>query len=90
MEMLKIEIVNGYWNLNEKPLKSCSYAKKSLFSNFVMMRRIKQPVSKENTFKQRASEVKAKFNYVFKSREQDFLNGFPNLENVNFICIQKV
>jgi len=38
----------------------------------------------KSSFKNRASEVKEKFNYIFKMREQDFMQDYPNLENLTF------
>jgi len=39
----------------------------------------------KSSFKQRAKEVKETFNHIFKFREQDFLNDFPNVDSVEFI-----
>jgi hypothetical protein len=41
----------------------------------------------ESSFKKRASEVKATLNYIFKFREQDFLNDFPNVESIDFVPV---
>lgn len=43
------------------------------------------PKKHKSSFKKRAAEVKEKFNHTFKFREQDFLNGYPNIENVQFV-----
>ena len=42
------------------------------------------PPRQKSSFKKRAAEIKAKFNYNFKMREQDFIADFPNLENLTF------
>jgi len=66
MNYLKIEIQNGYWQLNEKPVKNCSYAKKCFFDKLLTMRKVKEPITVNNTFKHRASQVKSLFNYEFR------------------------
>jgi len=38
----------------------------------------------KSSFKQRANEIKAKFNHHFKMREQDFLGDYKQLENLTF------
>jgi hypothetical protein len=75
---------NGYWQINEKPLSKCSIAKQSFFDQYLRMKFIKSPIAEENTFKKRASEIKSKYNYTFKMREQNFLGDYPNLETLTF------
>jgi len=38
----------------------------------------------KSSFKQRANEIKAKFNYSFKIREQNWLGEYPNIESLTF------
>ena len=38
----------------------------------------------KSSFKSRAKEVKERFNYTFKMREQDFMQDYPNLDNLTF------
>jgi len=83
-ESISINLKNGYWRINEKPLSKCSIAKQSFFDQYLRMKFIKSPIAEENSFKQRAKEVKAKFNHHFKMREQDFLGDYPNIEKLTF------
>lgn len=85
MNTLNITIIDGYWNLNEKPLKVSSYAEKCLFSHYLRMKTLKLPISRTASFKHRKAEIKAKFNYKFTCRKttSDFLE-FPNMENLIF------
>lgn len=81
---ININLKNGYWQINQKPLEKCSIAKQNLFDQFIKMKNLKLPVTEENTFKAKARETKQKFNYIFKHKEQDFMNSFPNLDNLLF------
>jgi len=83
-ESVSIKIKNCYWQINEKPLAKCSIAKQSFFDQYLRMKFNKSPIAEENTFKQRASEIKSKFNHHFKMREQDFLGDYKQLENLTF------
>jgi len=38
----------------------------------------------KSSFKKRSAEIKSKFNYIFKMREQDFLGDYKQLENLTF------
>jgi len=38
----------------------------------------------KSSFKKRAAEIKAKFNYSFKIREQNWLGEYPNIETLTF------
>jgi len=81
---INIALKNGYWQINQKPLGSCSIAKQSFFDQFIKMKNLKSPIAEENTFKRKARETKQKFNHIFKHKEQDFMNSFPNLETLSF------
>jgi len=83
-ESISINLKNGYWRINEKPLSKCSIAKQSFFDQYLRMKFIKSPITEENSFKQRANEIKAKFNYSFKIREQNWLGEYPNIETLTF------
>ena len=74
---LKIEVIDGYWTINDKPIKICSYAKKSLFSHYLKMRIIKEKIKETNSFKNRSNEIKNQFNHVFNfpNEEKRFFNN---------------
>jgi len=74
---LKIEVIDGYWTINDKPIKICSYAKKSLFSHYLKMRIIKEKIKVNNSFKNRSQEIKSQFNYVFNepNEQKRFFNN---------------
>lgn len=74
---LKIEVIEGYWTINDKPIKICSFAKKTFFSHYLKMRIIKQEIKKTNTFKNRTNEIKNKFNHVFNIPNEQ-INYFNN------------
>lgn len=42
------------------------------------------PPKQKSSFKARAKQVKAEHNYIFKMREQDFLQGHPDLSTLTF------
>jgi hypothetical protein len=65
MNSINLNVQNGYWNLNDKPLKNCSIAKKNFFAQFVKMRLVKSEISRKSSFKNKAEEVKRKYNYKF-------------------------
>lgn len=65
MNSINLNVQNGYWNLNDKPLKNCSIAKKNFFAQFVKMRLVKSEVSQNRSFKDKANEVKQLYNYKF-------------------------
>jgi len=81
-EAISIDLNNGYWQINKKPLYLCSIAKQNLFDQFVKMKALKLPICQESTFKQRASEIKQRFNHVFKT--QNPIENYPNIENLIF------
>lgn len=71
MNSINLNVQNGYWNLNDKPLKNCSIAKKNFFAQFVKMRLVKTGIAERRTFKHKADEVKAKYNYKFANLRQE-------------------
>ena len=84
MNSINLKVQNGYWNLNDKPLKNCSIAKKNFFAQFVKMRLVKSDISQRRTFKQKAEEVKQQFNYKFANLQDDNLQNYPNINNLIF------
>ena len=84
MNSINLKVQNGYWNLNDKPLKNCSIAKKNFFAQFVKMRLVKSDISQRRTFKQKADEVKQQFNYKFANLQDDNLQNYPNINNLIF------
>jgi len=82
MNSINLKVQNGYWNLNDKPLKNCSIAKKNFFAQFVKMRLVKSDISQRRTFKQKADEVKQQFNYKFANLHDDNLQNYPNINNL--------
>lgn len=42
------------------------------------------PPKQKSSFKGRAEQIKAEHNYIFKMREQDFLQGHPDLSTLTF------
>ena len=84
MNSINLKVQNGYWNLNDKPLKNCSIAKKNFFAQFVKMRLVKSDISQRRTFKQKADEVKQQFNYKFANLHDDNLQNYPNINNLIF------
>ena len=71
MNSINLEVVNGLWCINQKPLKNCSIAKKNFFAQFVKMRLVKSDISQRRTFKQKADHVKANYNYKFANLRQE-------------------
>ena len=84
MNSININIQNGYWQINEKPLKNCSIAKKNFFAQFVKMRLVKSEVTQKSTFKDKAEEVKRKYNHKFTNLQDDNLQNYPNIQNLIF------
>ena len=39
---------------------------------------------KKSSFKANPQETKKRFNHIFKMREQDFIQDYPNLDNLTF------
>lgn len=85
---IKMEVSQGYWNINDKPLKNCSIAKKNFFAQFVKMRLVKSGISEQRTFKSKAQEIKEKYNYKFanlnKQISNDLVEKHPNIETLIF------
>lgn len=84
MNSINLNVQNGYWNLNDKPLKNCSIAKKNFFAQFVKMRLVKSEVTQKSTFKDKASEIKEKYNHKFANLQDDNLQNYPNIQNLIF------
>jgi hypothetical protein len=84
MNSINLEVINGHWSVNDKPLKNCSIAKKNFFAQFVKMRLVKSEVSQNRTFKQKAEEVKRLYNYKFANLHDDNLENYPNIETLTF------
>lgn len=42
------------------------------------------PAKRKSSFKKRATEIKEKYNYNFKFREQDWIGSYPNIESLTF------
>jgi hypothetical protein len=85
-ESVNIKVKNGYWQINEKPLHKCSIAKQSFFDQYLRMKFLKLPVTEESSFKNRSSQIKAKYNHRFKLdyTSDSFLKDYPNLELITF------
>lgn len=88
MNSINLEVVNGLWHINDKLLKNCSIAKKNFFAQFVKMRLVKSGISERRTFKQKATEVKEKYNYKFanlnKQISNDLVENHPNIDKLIF------
>lgn len=84
-----IEVVNGKWSINSKPLAFCSIAKIQLFSSFLRMKVLKSKIEnpKSYSFKQRAKEVKEKYNYKFANFRHE--KPIINIENKELIFERK-
>ena len=79
-----IVLIASIQSFSQDVIGSRVIAKQSLFDQFLRMKLVKLPISQESSFKNRKEEVKQKHNYTFKIKEQDFLNGFPNIELLTF------
>ena len=71
MNSINLNVQNGYWNINDKPLKNCSIAKKNFLAQFIKMRLVKTGISERSSFKQRAKEIKQMHNYKFANLRQE-------------------
>jgi len=70
MEALILEVKNGKWSINNKPISICSEQKKAIFVNHFRMKRYKAKfhIPEFGTLKNRSAEVKENFNYKFQQR----------------------
>ena len=84
MNSINLEVVNGHWTMNQKPLKNCSIAKKNLLAQFIKMRLVKTEISQRSSFKQRANEIKQKYNYKFTNLQRESFENQPNINNLIF------
>ena len=73
---LNLEVVNGYWHLNNKPLNACCFAKRQLFSHYLRMKKLKQAIPINPNFKKRSEEIKEKHNHRFTFKNCGF-DDFP-------------
>lgn len=87
MNSINLEVKNGYWNLNDKPLKNCSIAKKNFFAQFIKMRLVKTGIRQRNSFKHRANEIKQLYNYKFVNLRQE--KQIINISNKELIFERK-
>ena len=87
MNSINLNVENGYWTINDKPLKNCSIAKKNFFAQFVKMRLVKSEISQRRTFKQKADEVKQKYNHKFANLRQE--KPIINISNKELIFERK-
>ena len=79
---INICLKNGYWQINNKPIKKCSIVKQRFFDEYIRMKLIKFPITNKNTFKNRSHEVKMQFNYVFSlpnERQKIFNNDYKEI-----------
>jgi len=85
-ESVNIQIKNGYWQINEKPLHKCSIAKQTFFDQYLKMKFVKLPVAEESSFKKNPAQIKAKYNHRFKldQTSDDLLLSHPNIELITF------
>lgn len=87
MNSINLEVVNGLWVMNEKPLKNCSIAKKNLLAQFIKMRLVKTEISQRSGFKQRAKEIKQMHNYKFANLRHE--KQIINIESKELIFERK-
>jgi hypothetical protein len=79
---ITISLKNGYWQINDKPIKKCSIVKQRFFDEYIRMKLIKFPIINKNTFKNRSKEIKSQFNYVFNEpneRQRFFNNDYKEI-----------
>jgi hypothetical protein len=74
---ITISLKNGYWQINDKPIKKCSIVKQRFFDEYIRMKLIKFPIINKNTFKNRSQEVKSQFNHIFNfpNEQKRFFNN---------------
>ena len=67
MNSINLEVKNGHWSVNEKPLTKCSKEKKEIFLLHLRMKKFKLPIQQKSnsSFKKRKDEVKRLYNYKF-------------------------
>jgi hypothetical protein len=87
MEPLNLEINQGRWTINKKPLNLCSKEKKQIFITYLRMKKFKLPLVKERgaSFKNRSIEVKRFYNHKFLKAYDNNLDNYPNIQNLEFI-----
>lgn len=87
MNSINLKVQNGYWELNDKPLKNCSIAKKNFLAQFIKMRLVKTEISQRSSFKHRANEIKDKYNHKFANLRQE--KQIINISNKELIFERK-
>lgn len=80
-DSLSINLKDGYWRINNKPLAKCSVVKQTLFDQYLKMKLIKLPIVKESSFKHRPKQIKDMYNHTFK---QNWIGEYPNIESITF------
>lgn len=80
----KLKVINGFWTINQKPLKNCSIAKKNFFAQFIKMKLVKKAIPGNSTFKINPAETKAKYNHIFKHVKNKKVELNPNINNLIF------
>lgn len=85
-EAVNIQVKNGYWQINEKPLHKCSIAKQTFFDQYLKMKFVKLPIAEESSFKNRSAQIKEKYNHRFKldHTSNDLLSDYPNINLLTF------
>ena len=84
MNSIKMEVYQGHWKINEKLSKNCSIAKKNFLAQFIKMRLVKTEISQRSSFKNRANEIKAQYNYKFADLRTESFENQPNINNLIF------
>lgn len=67
MNSINLEVVNGHWSVNQKPLTQCSKEKKEIFLLHLRMKKFKSPIQQKSqlSFKQKSDQVKRMYNHKF-------------------------
>ena len=85
MNSINLEVVNGHWKINEKLSKNCSIAKKNFLAQFIKMRLVKTKISQRSSFKNRANEIKAQYNYKFADLRIENKKEVQSIGTLDFI-----
>jgi len=86
MNSINLEVKNGHWSVNEKPLTKCSKEKKEIFLLHLRMKKFKLPIQqkRKSSFKKRKEEVVQRYNHKFANLQDDSLKNYPNIQNLIF------
>lgn len=89
MNSINLEVVNGHWSVNQKPLTKCSNEKKEIFLLHLRMKKFKLPIEQKSelSFKKRKDEVKRLYNYKFANLRQE--KPIINIDNKELIFERK-